>query len=67
MSETPAILFFCKDCQKVVLDPIKDPKRYAYRCSTCKSDRVSFGSQRGVADYYHIKEAALEKMLNPSE
>jgi len=61
------VLFYCKDCQRVVLDPVKHPKRYEYNCPICKSDRVAFGTRAAICDFFHIKEVMLEKMLsNPS-
>lgn len=57
------ILFFCKDCQKVVVDPKKRSNKYAYNCPVCKSPKISFGSKQSICDFFHIKEVQLEKML----
>lgn len=61
------ILFYCKDCQRVVEDPIKSSQGYIYQCPICKGDRVSFGTKTSICEYFQIKEAALAKMLNPSQ
>lgn len=61
--EEAKILFFCKDCQWVVVDPPKNPKKYEYKCPMCKGLKVVFGTQNAIVDYFNIKEAALERML----
>ncbi|MFT7183996.1 MAG: Zn finger protein HypA/HybF involved in hydrogenase expression [Oceanicoccus sp.] len=66
-SEEPAILFYCKTCQKVILKPVKRGKKYDYTCPECKGDRVTFGTKNAIASFYHIKENALEKMINPEK
>lgn len=65
MSEEPTMLFYCKKCQKVILDPVKKGKKYEYSCPECKDDRVTFGTKDAIVNFYHIKEHALEQMLNP--
>lgn len=59
----PAILFYCKDCQRALEHPIKHPKKYVYKCPVCKGERVSFGTKKAISEFFHIKEAMLEKML----
>lgn len=61
--EKTQILFFCRDCQKVVDSPEKQGGKYEYKCPLCHSDKVAFGTRAAVQDFFHIKEAALEKML----
>jgi hypothetical protein len=63
----PKMLFYCKKCQKVILNPVKKGKKYEYSCPECKMDRVTFGTKDAIANFYHIKENALEKMLNPDK
>jgi hypothetical protein len=57
------ILFFCKDCQKVVKNPKKKGAKYAYTCEICGSSKVAFGTKEAVCDFFGIKEAALKRMM----
>ncbi|MBU0981876.1 hypothetical protein KKC94_04260 [Patescibacteria group bacterium] len=59
------MLFYCRDCQKLVFNPTKKGDKYVYVCPFCKGDRVAFGTKSAVCDYFHIKEGALNKMINP--
>jgi len=63
MTEESPVLFYCKDCQKVVLDPVQRGHRYEYNCPLCNGPKVAFGSRQAVCDFFHIKDAQLEKML----
>lgn len=60
----PEILFFCKTCQRVVMDPPRRGKKYEYSCPACKEDRVVFGTRSAITDYFHIKESLLQKMFD---
>lgn len=52
--EGTSILFFCKDCQKITeVERMKNQLRF--RCKVCKGDRISFGTSKSVASFYHIK------------
>lgn len=67
-TQYPDMLFYCRDCQWIVKDPVKHAKKYEYKCPLCKGDRVAFGTGRAVCDYFHIKDSMLEKMLaNPTK
>ncbi len=61
----PAMLFYCKDCQSALTEPVKNPKKYEYKCPVCKGYRVSFGTKKAITDFFHIKDAMLAKMLAP--
>ncbi len=68
-TETPIqpILFYCKECQWIVQGQ-KHAKKYEYTCPICKGDRVVFGTREAIVDFFHIKEAALNRMLaNPDK
>lgn len=70
MTETasePTILFYCRDCQRVVLDPKKKSDQYLYQCPHCKSDRVAFGTKQAICEFFHIKDSMLKKMLDNPE
>ena len=64
MSETESkILFYCRDCSKVVLNPKKKGEKYEYACSICNGERVAFGTEKAICDFFNIKEAMLKRML----
>lgn len=48
------ILFFCRDCKKLVPEPVKKGTKYEYSCPECKSDRVAFGTQKAVCDFFQV-------------
>ncbi len=56
---TSNIVFFCRDCQKVVAKPEKVGAKYIYKCSVCKGDDVAFGTKKSICDYFHLKEKDL--------
>ncbi len=49
------IIFFCKDCQKVV-PTTKDRKRYVYTCNECQTKNVAFGTEASVNKFFHLKK-----------
>ncbi len=51
-----AIVFYCRDCEKVIENPVKHPKKYEYTCATCNSNRVVFGTSQAIQEYFHIKK-----------
>lgn len=62
------ILFYCRDCNKVVIDPKKKGAKYEYICPICGSDRVAFGTKKAICDFFNIKDAMLARMLdNPNK
>jgi hypothetical protein len=69
MSEN-TMLFYCKTCQRASTDAKKHPTKYEYNCLNCKGDRVAFGTQTAICDFFRIKETMLARMLsdapNPS-
>ncbi len=63
----PNILFYCKDCQQVVVDPKREGQKYVYTCPICKGKQVSFGTKKAVTDYFHIKEVHLKQALESAK
>lgn len=57
------IYFFCRKCQKIVLNPKRKGDKYEYVCSVCNGEDVAFGTKEAVCDFFHIKESMFEKML----
>lgn len=64
MSEERAIYFFCRGCQKIVLDPKKKPGKYEYTCPECGKSDVAFGTKQAICDYFHIKDAMFKRMMS---
>jgi Zn finger protein HypA/HybF involved in hydrogenase expression len=66
--EVPPILFYCKTCKKVIVDPKKHPKKYEYKCPVCSGFKVVFGSKEAITGFFSIKDSMLENMLaNPNQ
>jgi phage FluMu protein Com len=59
-----SIYFFCRECQKIVLNPKKKGASYEYSCPECKKDNVAFGTKAAICDYFHIKDAMFKKMMD---
>ncbi len=57
--EESQIVFYCKDCQKLVEDPVRKGKKYEYNCPVCQGYRVSFGTKESLMDFFHIKKRSL--------
>lgn len=58
-SKLPSILFFCRDCQKIVFDPKKVGNKYTYACSVCNGKNVVFGTKKSILNYFRIKECEI--------
>lgn len=61
------MLFYCRECQKVVKNPKKKGSKYEYECPVCKDGNVVFGTKEAICDFFHIKEKMLEKMMAEEE
>jgi hypothetical protein len=49
------IVFFCKDCQKIVdVKPVG--RKFCYRCAICDTKNVAFGTEQSVRNFYHVDE-----------
>ena len=57
--ELPSIIFFCRDCQKVIFNPQKQGAKYEYKCGVCKGTDVAFGTRKSIMDYFRLKEKDL--------
>ena len=57
------MLFYCRDCQRVVKDPKKKGTKYDYMCPICTTGNVVFGTKEAICDFFHIKEKMLERMI----
>jgi hypothetical protein len=45
------IIYFCKDCEKVV-KPKRIGKKFEFSCLECKGNNVAFGSETSIMNYY---------------
>ena len=50
------IIFYCKDCEKIVEVERASHRKYVYKCSICKTKNVAFGTEKSIATYFHIEE-----------
>lgn len=48
------IVFYCKDCEKIV-EGIKIGKKYVYKCPLCSSKNVAFGTEKSIKSYYNVE------------
>lgn len=55
MSDEAPIVFYCRDCQKVVAEPVKKGNTYEYTCPDCKGERVAFGTRQAISDFFQTK------------
>ncbi|MBU2524729.1 hypothetical protein KKG71_06075 [Patescibacteria group bacterium] len=55
MTDTCKIIFYCKDCEKIV-DAEKINNKYNYTCKVCKSKQVAFGTEQSINSFYRIKD-----------
>lgn len=49
------IVFFCKDCEKIVLGT-KVGNKYVYKCPLCHTKNVAFGTEKSIKSFYRVKE-----------
>ena len=55
----PEIIYFCKDCDKVV-DAQRVGRKYVFRCPVCKTKNVAFGTDKSVKNFFHVEEKEKE-------
>ena len=44
------IVFFCKDCEKIV-DGVKIGRKYVYKCPLCSTKNVAFGTEKSIRSF----------------
>lgn len=54
-SPAKPIIFYCKDCGKVV-DTEKVGKKYVYKCKVCGTKNVAFGTEKSIRSFFRITE-----------
>jgi len=58
--EAVRIVFFCKDCYQLV-DAQKIGRKYVYRCPTCHTKNVAFGTEKSIKSFYHVDDRKVEE------
>lgn len=49
------IIFYCKDCEKIV-ETKAVGRKYVYKCGICGTKNVAFGTEKSIVNYYRIEE-----------
>jgi hypothetical protein len=49
------IVFYCKDCEKIVLTKAVG-RKFVYKCGICGTKNVAFGTEKSIVNYYRIEE-----------
>ena len=49
------IVFYCKDCEKIVGTKAVG-RKYVYKCGICGTKNVAFGTEKSVLNYYRVEE-----------
>lgn len=52
------IMFYCKDCNKIVAAE-KIGGKYVYKCKECGAKNVAFGTEASIKKFFHIQENPL--------
>lgn len=60
------IIYYCRDCQKLVL-PKRVGKKLRFNCTECKGKNVSFGPEKSIRNYYRIPEGSDRPKGKPVE
>lgn len=55
------IVFYCKDCEKVVKVDRASARKYVYKCKECKTKNVAFGTEKSIKSYFRIEDEKEEK------
>ncbi len=55
MNDESLIRFYCKKCKEVI-DPKRHGKKLQFTCPECKGKHVSYGCDKSVTDFYHLKD-----------
>lgn len=56
MSKSPgSIRFYCRNCMKIIENPKQVNDKYIYICEECKDERVTFGTEKSIKNFFHIK------------
>lgn len=57
------MIFYCKDCRTVV-EADKAGRKHVYKCKTCGTKNVAFGSEKSIKGFYRVPgEEKAEKKI----
>ncbi|MBI5152729.1 hypothetical protein HZA39_04285 [Candidatus Peregrinibacteria bacterium] len=60
------IVFYCKDCEEIVKVE-RAGRKYAYRCKKCGTKNVAFGTEKSIANYFHVEKEEEKPKAVPTE
>lgn len=49
------VVFYCSVCKKLV-EPKRSGKSLKFFCSECGSERVAYGTEKSIINYFRIKK-----------
>lgn len=53
--ETAGVLFFCRNCQKIVqVEKKQTKKKMQFACKECGKKEIAFGTETSIQNYFHI-------------
>ena len=62
------IIFYCKDCKKIVKCKKKNPKKkYKIQCDVCNKRNIDYGKEKNIIKYYRRKKEKKIKKAEPTE
>lgn len=47
------IVYFCPEC-KALITPKRIGNKFRFSCAECKCDKVAFGTEKSVANFYRL-------------
>lgn len=51
------LIFFCKDCNKIIQKPKRIPRqRFTFICPECNEKSVAWGTKKSIYNFFHITE-----------
>jgi phage FluMu protein Com len=50
------IVFYCTKCEKLIA-PNKSGKSLKFKCPDCKTNKVAFGTQKSIVNYFHLQNS----------
>jgi hypothetical protein len=60
------IIFYCKDCEKVV-DTEQFGRKYVYKCKKCGTKNVAFGTEKSIFSFFRLDAKKVEKDGKPDK
>lgn len=51
-----AVIFFCRECNKVVPVDKIGKKKISFKCKQCGKKDIAFGTERSISNFFHLDE-----------